>query len=344
MHEQPTSTIDAPHAGGEMAGTVSVVIPAYNAAAYLPATLQSIRDQSLQPAEIIVVDDGSTDDTVRIAESFGARVLSIANGGPSAARNVGMRSATGTYIAFLDADDLWAPDKLERQLAAHRTFGAPSFSFTDFRTFDDRGIHPRMSELRQHDAFLRVVGRIDRDEIVISAGAGRPVLYNSYIPPSSVIVRRIDALAVDGFDESLRAAEDFEFYLRLLRRVPAIAVMKPLLYYRRHTQQATSNGTAMKLAVLDVAARVAASPERYPAADARYIARTEHLRYRALGVEYARIGKFDCAAGSFARSLAARPTLMSTLAYVAATFCRSDIGGALYRTVKTLWKRRPGRR
>src|SRR5689334_21096641 len=100
--------------------TISVVVPAYNAARTLPATAASIRAQTLQPLEVIVVDDGSADDTVAVAHALGLpglRVVSQANAGHAAARNTGVAEARGRYVAFVDADDLWLPDKLALHLA-----------------------------------------------------------------------------------------------------------------------------------------------------------------------------------------------------------------------------------
>ena len=98
---------------------IAVIIPAYNSARYLGETLESVAWQTLQPAEVIVVDDGSTDCTAAIAASFpGVRVVAQENAGPSVARNVGVAAAASPVIAFLDADDIWLPDKLELQMAA----------------------------------------------------------------------------------------------------------------------------------------------------------------------------------------------------------------------------------
>src|ERR1700757_37711 len=94
---------------------ISVIIPAYNAAHFLPRCLKSVFAQTLQPAEVIVVDDGSTDDSADVARKLGARVVSRPNGGLSAARNTGVQSSTSEWIALLDADDLWAPEKLRAQ-------------------------------------------------------------------------------------------------------------------------------------------------------------------------------------------------------------------------------------
>jgi glycosyltransferase involved in cell wall biosynthesis len=101
-----------------MTTRVSVVVPVHNGARYLSACLESVRAQSHPPAEIIVVDDGSTDQSASIAESFGVSLWRQPQRGPGAARNRGVAESTGEVLAFLDADDLWAPEKLEWQLTA----------------------------------------------------------------------------------------------------------------------------------------------------------------------------------------------------------------------------------
>src|SRR3954470_20778567 len=91
--------------------SVSVVVPAYNAVRTLPATMASIEAQTVEPLEVILVDDGSSDSTVELATALGARVVSQANAGHAAARNTGVAAAQGRYVAFVDADDLWLPQK-----------------------------------------------------------------------------------------------------------------------------------------------------------------------------------------------------------------------------------------
>ncbi len=100
-----------------MKSEVAVVIPAHNAAPWLPQALQSLRDQTLPPAEVVVVDDGSKDDTATVARAHGAKVVQQAQKGPGAARNRGILESTSPLIAFLDADDWFEPLKLERQCA-----------------------------------------------------------------------------------------------------------------------------------------------------------------------------------------------------------------------------------
>lgn len=325
---------------------VSVVIPAYNAAAFLDATLRSVINQSAAPAEIIVVDDGSTDDTAAIAGAFGARVIPTAlpRSGPAAARNTGTHAASGEYIAYLDADDVWAPQKLACQLQALAAFGRPAFSFTDYRLFDENGV-TRHAELLRYAAFRQTAKKIvGSSNMLIAADASRPALTDSYFPPSAVLVRRVDVLAAGGFDETLRMAEDYDFYLRLLRLVPGVAVMQPLFFYRRHAGQATADAIQGKAGFFDVAARVAAAPGRYPSADVRYIARAEYARRYQLGLAQARLAHFDDAVESFERSLKCRPTARAAFGLCGSMLARSKLGRTVFSTVRTIWKRRPRKR
>ncbi len=347
MTVEPEMGLENARLSGAGTGQISVVIPAFNAAAFLPAALRSVFAQSSPPGEIIVVDDGSTDDTASVARELGARVVTLPNGGPSAARNAGTRLARGEFVAFMDADDLWQPQKLAVQHAALEAFGKPAFSFTDFRIFDEHGIHTRSSGLNHHPMFRRVVRKaqaLTKNEVLIAATGRGPVLSDSYIQPSSALVRRADVLAVGGFDERLRVHEDHEFFLRLFLIRPAIAVLESLMLYRRHAAQATADQTTMRNGFIDIASMVAAAPERYPAGDVRYLAATDFLRHYRLGLEQARHGRFDEAAASFKRSLGRRRTLRAGAALLGAQLCRTDAGRDAFDLVRALAKYRPGRR
>src|SRR5690242_19336912 len=113
---------------------VSVVIPSFNRAGLIGETIDSILAQTRPPSEVIVVDDGSTDETESVVARYGraVRYHRIDNVGPSAARNVGVSLARGSWIAFCDSDDLWRPTKLERQVALHELASDVEYSFTDF--------------------------------------------------------------------------------------------------------------------------------------------------------------------------------------------------------------------
>jgi glycosyltransferase involved in cell wall biosynthesis len=324
---------------------ISVVVPAYNAAAFLPATLASAFAQSQVPAEVIVVDDGSTDDTTAVARSCGATVITVKNGGGAAARNIGTEAARGEYIAYLDADDLWAPDKLAVQFAALTAFGRPAFSFTDHLVFDELGIYPDSGGLRAHPAFRRTVGKMrGRETIVIAAERSRPVLSDMYFLPASALVRRADVLAIGGWDPAMRGCEDYEFFLRMFRRIPAVAVMQPLLYYRRHAAQVTASQTAVIKREFEMQRLIAAAPERYPSADVAFFLRKDAILHYRAGLCQARLGQFEESIASFRRSLAARATPQAAAALAASWCARGTAGRVAFEGLRTIRRKRSLRR
>jgi glycosyltransferase involved in cell wall biosynthesis len=146
---------------------ISVIIPAYNAAKFLGAAIQSVLDQTLEATEIIVVDDGSTDETPNLVKSFAAvRYIRQANEGPGGAVNTGVRNARGECLAFLDADDLWLPNKLEKQNEIIEKDQSVDIVFTGIVNFfeealstDDRkkfDIEPRpMAGIQRSTLFIR---------------------------------------------------------------------------------------------------------------------------------------------------------------------------------------------
>jgi glycosyltransferase involved in cell wall biosynthesis len=174
---------------------ISVVIPAYNAERFMPRCLGSVFAQTLKPEEVIVVDDGSTDDTAAVAAGLGARVISQPNGGIAASRNTGIRNASGEWLAFLDADDMWAPTKLERQAACIRP--GTVLVYTGVRIFDDHGVRGQ---------------RPATDPIK----ARKMLRYCNPIAPSSVLVRREAVIQIGSFRDGLNACEDWGLWFRLL--------------------------------------------------------------------------------------------------------------------------------
>jgi glycosyltransferase involved in cell wall biosynthesis len=189
---------------------ISVVIPAYNAAHFLPRCLNSVFAQTLQPAEVVVVDDGSKDDTAEIGRRLGARVVSRPNGGLSAARNTGVQNSSSEWVALLDADDMWSPEKLRAQ--ADRVREDTVLVYTGIRIFGEEGV--RSTSLAVEPAEARKMLR-----------------YRNPITPSSVMARR-EALARNhGFREDIRACEDWEMWMRLQRLGDFAAVPDALTDY-----------------------------------------------------------------------------------------------------------------
>ena len=173
---------------------ISVVIPAYNAATFLPSCLESVFAQTLKPDEVIVVDDGSSDNSAELATSLGAKVISRKNGGLSAARNTGIQNASNDWVALLDADDRWAPEKLERQVATIRPDTV--LVYTGVRAFDDNGIHG--------------------DTPAVDPITARKILrFRNPITPSTVLAKREMLMSAGGFREDLRACEDWDMWVRL---------------------------------------------------------------------------------------------------------------------------------
>lgn len=191
---------------------VSVIIPAFNAERYLGEALASVLAQTVPPAEVIVVDDGSTDGTVAVAEAFGPPVRCVRqpHAGASRARNLGVAEATGALLAFLDADDLWAPDKLALQLAALEADPAPEIVF-------GRVVQFRSPELTDAD-------------LVVPDGVGEPV---DGPVPGTMLTARTVVEAVGPFAEDDVAGDFIDWYARALDQERSIVMLPDVVLRRR---------------------------------------------------------------------------------------------------------------
>jgi glycosyltransferase involved in cell wall biosynthesis len=204
---------------------VSVVIPAFNAAGLVGQTLESLRLQTFQNFEALIVDDGSTDATAAVVQEFcnADRRFSLMrrpHAGLPATRNAGMEQARGEFIAFLDADDLWLPEKLERQMKLFRADPRVNFSYTNFYFWDGT------RDLQVHYRPRRQLPDGD---------PARPLAESNVFGISTVIVRR-EMLAPDFlFDTRLiNGCEDWDLFLRLAERgLWTRGTREPLVRYRR---------------------------------------------------------------------------------------------------------------
>ena len=232
--------------GRENSGLVSVVVPAYNCVLYLQQAIESIRAQTYRPIEIIVVDDGSTDDTPNLIKTLGDDIIYIRqpNGGPAKARNKGINAATGEFIAFLDADDVWLPSKLQKQidyLVTHREAALVYSLMSNFIDGQKAGV-----EIFPQKAISGLIF----DEL----------LRDTIIPLPSVVVRTEIARTVGAFDESLLTAEDTNFYLKVAYG-HHIGVIPEVLLLRRLHASNLSFRVDVPIGTLDNLDRIA---ERYP--------------------------------------------------------------------------------
>lgn len=248
---------------------VSVVIPTYNRKEWLSETIRSVLAQTYKDYEILVVDHGSTDGTAEaVDKEFGGsvRYSALANCPlPACPRNAGIRAARGDYVAFLDSDDLWLPEKLERQVGGLDADPRLGWSYGNARWFGP-GVVP---------------GTIQTGAWQFRSGmVFRSLLMGNFIPSCTVVVRRKCLEEVGGFDmtPALRSAEDYELWLRLAARFPLHAVRKVVARYRVSESQISRDPAdgfgPEQLALEMVKDKIGVAPETH-----RKALSALHLRY-----------------------------------------------------------------
>ena len=201
---------------------VSVVIPCYNNKPYLRECLDSVLNQTLTDYEVILIDDGSTDGTSEIIQSYLPRIkyLRQPNQGPAAARNAGIEAASGEYIAFQDADDLWYPEKLEVQLKFMEANPRFAWVYTDMCTYNDR-------QTLQASWFS--------DRPTHQGKVFEQLINNNFIPTITVMIKKEALLSVNCFDVNLRSCEDKDLWLRLAWKYEVGRLNKVLAKRRFHS-------------------------------------------------------------------------------------------------------------
>lgn len=234
---------------------VSVIVPAYNAERTLAATLKSVAEQTLRDFEVIVIDDGSSDGTVAIAEGFRDRlpklsVISRPNGGVARARNTGIEASVGGILAFLDADDVWHPTWLEKGAAAMEAMGPDcTLAYSYSRHIDMNG---------------RVTG--NGQTYAIAGWAHHQMLLVNFVNNgSAALCRRDAALEVGGFNHVLGQGDDYGFQLDMTRLGTVALVPEFLVGYRDSPGSLTKgkvNMTTSERAILERAARLAPDLDR----------------------------------------------------------------------------------
>ena len=240
-----------------MPDTCSVIIPCYNASPFIGEAIQSVLNQTVPVSEIIVVDDGCSDDSARIAEGFGApvRVIRQKNTGVAKARNAGFVQSKGTWIAFLDADDLWLPDKLEKQFA--KTKQDYLFVYCDAENF---GECDKLSSCRMAYTTL-YEGQVFEH-----------LLVGNFISTSGVLVHREVLKRTELFSDRFVYAEDWAMWLRIATLVSFGCVHEPLVRYRVHSAGISKNTHNVYDASLKILSWVRTIPE-----SRRFSARTWRL-------------------------------------------------------------------
>lgn len=199
---------------------ISVIIPAYNAEKTIKETIESVLNQTFSEFELIVINDGSEDSTLDIVSSISdtrIKVFSYSNSGPQKSRNRGIAIAIGEYLAFLDSDDLWTPDKLESQLKVlqENTEAAVAYSWSNW--IDTKG------KVWRRGTYMSETGNIYEKLLLIDfIGSG-----------SNPLVRAQAIVEVGEFDESLVGGQDWDMWLRLAALYPFVVVPHPQVLYRK---------------------------------------------------------------------------------------------------------------
>jgi glycosyltransferase involved in cell wall biosynthesis len=219
--------------------SVSAVIPAYNAARFIGAAIESVRSQGAAVKEVIIVDDGSTDDTPRVVAALGedVRYIRQQNAGPSAARNLGIKLAESPLVAFLDADDVWTPNKIAEQLRVFRDHADVGLVASDMAEtdIDGRVVIPSVLEAHGLLSFFQELG-------------GRPVpqalrrlVEKNFIPTGTVIAKKELLMDLDGFDPAIRYGEDLELWARIATRNSIVCLPRVHMLRRQHGGNATQS-------------------------------------------------------------------------------------------------------
>lgn len=229
---------------------ISIIIPAYNAESTILETIKSVQEQSFSDWELIVINDGSTDNTIELVNAIKdsrIKIFSYENGGLPVARNRGISQATADFIAFLDADDLWTVDKLELQLAALQKNPKAGVAYSWTLNMNETG-----------DTFH------SGDNVFFKGNVYGELLITNFIANgSNPLIRREAIESVGEFDPTLSSCEDWDYWFRLASHWDFVVVPKPQILYRHSSRSMSAKVDIMEETYLTVLNRAlkAAPPE-----------------------------------------------------------------------------------
>jgi glycosyltransferase involved in cell wall biosynthesis len=284
---------------------IDVIVPAYNGAAYLRECLPSIAAQTCAVNDVIVVDDGSTDDTVAVARSLGARVVSQPNAGVAVARNAGIRASQAPFIALLDADDRWRPQHLEAQWRAHEARPDVAIVTTDYAYWTGETISG--SVLAGQSSFRSARReRLSPEAYVISSEdmVAALAVRNFLLPSTLLVDRRL--FDRDGVyfrpraelveSDEIFIGEDYEWLLRALRVTSVALVDRVLVDYRQSPGTLSARRGRIRYGDVVLGRMIAASPAEYAPGAAEAFERTRALGLREAALRHVKSGEFGYAA------------------------------------------------
>jgi glycosyltransferase involved in cell wall biosynthesis len=274
---------------------VTAIVPAYNAAAYLPHALDSVLAQTSGDWEVVVVDDGSTDNTRAVVDSYRPKLqgklqyIHQSNRGLPAARNAGMRAARGEFIALLDADDVWLPNRLERGIALLET--DPEIGL----------VHARVVRINRYGT---ITGQLKVDTKYMSGRIARHIYTRrAHIVCPTVMFRRSCIETAGWFDEAMQATEDRDLWFRIALHYKVAYIDEVLAYYRLSPSSMTSNLDRLLTGQLYFVAK------HYRSGAATRVDQLQALGniYRELGDSLFRGGAVSKSIGSYLRAVGYNP-------------------------------------
>lgn len=284
---------------GKVPALIGVVIPAHNQARFLASAIESALSQTPAPFEVIVVDDGSTDDTSAVLDQFGGRVIRLRqeNQGLGAARNAGILAASATHVALLDADDEWLPNFMYEMSALISAVPDASAYYGGVKLFDAAG----------QDLPQRSTPHVYPREAMLNT-----VLRSNFLIPSTMVLDRARILEVGGFRLGFQGFEDKDLWIRLLLRGSHVVGTKEVVTrYRIHESSLSANQDAMTRSSKAVIESLF-GPEVGPASSSSDVKRRAwggHYRYQAL-TSILCVGDYASAAKALRRALIIDPSLV----------------------------------
>lgn len=235
-------------------GLVSVLIPTYNRGYILGSAIESVLSQTYRPIEIIVVDDGSTDDTKAVLDRFGSKIKTVYqdNAGLAGARNTGLALARGEFISFEDSDDIWLPWKLQAQVALMKAYPDVAICWTDMAAYDEKGrlisdrhlrtCYSAYRQIQMEETFpdAGTLGEIDpacpielAKERFRCGDIFSAMFHGNLIHPPTVLLRRTQVAKNGGLDLTFTmTCEDYEFFWRIARYGRGAVIEAPSMHYR----------------------------------------------------------------------------------------------------------------
>ena len=239
---------------------VSVILPTYNRAGYIKDAIESVLNQTYKSIELLIIDDGSTDNTYEVISPFlkdgRIRYIKQENSGAAAARNKGLALRTGKYVAFIDSDDIWEKGKLEIQLEVMNTLPEAAIVFSDFSAKYHNGLiekshirtyfgvlntyNLRLDDVFSHKLTGNITG-INNGEKVYWGNIYKTMIFGNIILTSTTLFRHEVFNSTGTFDTNYKTLEDYDLFLKLTKRFIAAFVDKPLICYRYSENQLSGN-------------------------------------------------------------------------------------------------------